>query len=201
MKLLTILGISFYTVVVCLIGALIILFAAHSLPIQTITYFLELLYLDSSYRLITALSGFLLILISFSFAQLILGRMQRERTIAFNTPSGPVSVALSAVEDLIKRMCSEINEVKELRPHVVARKKGLEVDVRIVLKTETNIPELTARLQDMIKARIQAILYGLEEKITIRIHVAKIISQEEKIPKKDFDKPEHGIPYSGYTRT
>jgi hypothetical protein len=147
------------------------------------------------------LTGLLLILISFSFAQLILGRFQREKTIAFTTSSGEVTIALSAVEDLIRRLAGIMPEIKELRPDVIATKKGILVDLRVVLKSEANIPELTSRLQDITRSKIQDVL-GIEEQIVIRIHVTKIISIEERDRKRrEIEKEEQPtIPFSGYGR-
>jgi hypothetical protein len=152
-------------------------------------------------RIIVGLSGALLVLISFSFAQLILGRFQREKTIAFATGSGKVTISLSAVEDLIKRLSALSPELKELRPDVVAKKNGLVVvDLRVILKSGANIPELTLRLQELTKAEIQQVL-GLEQEPIVNVHIAKIVYTEDKIRKKDIDKPETAaIPFGGYGR-
>ena len=117
--------------------------------------------------------------ISFSFAQIILGKFQREKTIAFTTSAGQVTISLSAVEDLIRRLAGIIPEVKELRPNAVANKKGIIVEMRVVLRSEANIPELTSRLQDITKSKIQEVL-GVDEQIIIRIHVAKIAHRSEE---------------------
>jgi uncharacterized alkaline shock family protein YloU len=147
-----------------------------------------------------ALSGFLLILISYSFAQLILGKFQREKTIAFKTASGEVTVALSAVEDLVRKIAVILPEVKELRPDVKAGKKGITVDLRVVLRSEANIPELTVRLQDIARSRIQEVL-GVEEQIIIKIHVIKIISDEKERRRREAEKEEQPrVPFSGYGR-
>jgi len=198
MKFFTILGVTFYVVIISLIGILAILFSAHILPVQDVNILLEQLYNDGSSRLIIGLVSALLILLGFSFAQLILGKMQKERTIAFNSPTGRVTVALSAVEDLIRRMCSSIPEVKELRPYVIAGKRGIEIDLKVILRSEINIPELTTRLQDLVKNRLQDLL-GVDEQIIVRIHIAKIVSTEEKDKKgkKEFEKTPT-IPFSGF---
>lgn len=206
MRLFTVLGILFYAGILILIGLALISFAIvfsfknNLIQPQDINNLI--LYIQNTFtaRIIIFLSGILLILISFSFAQLILGRFQREKTIAFVTSSGEVTIALSAVEDLIKRLSGIIPEIIELRPDVKASKKGIEVDLRLVLRSETNIPELTARLQEITKSKIQEVL-GLEEQIIVRIHVAKIISAEEREKKrKDLEKEEPTIPFSGYGR-
>lgn len=205
MRLFTVLGIIFYAGILILIGLALISFAVvlsfknNLIQPQDINNLIIYVQNNPTTRVIVFLSGILLILISFSFAQLILGRFQREKTIAFATSSGEVTIALSAVEDLIKRITGIIPEIRELRPDVRASKKGIEVDLRVVLRSEANIPELTARLQELTKSKIQEVL-GLEEQIIIKIHVAKIISIEEKERKRKEEKGEPTIPFSGYGR-
>jgi len=200
MRIFTVLGILFYAVVLILIGMILIIFSVNLLQPQDINNLLAYMQYNINSRIIVGLSGLLLIVISFSFAQLILGRFQRERTIAFTTASGEVTIALSAVEDLIKRLAGVIPEIKELRPDVIATKKGIIVDIRVVLKSEANIPDLTSRLQEITRSKIQEIL-GLEEQIIIKIHVVKIISIHDADKKrKELEKEEPTIPFSGYGR-
>ncbi|MFA4888180.1 MAG: alkaline shock response membrane anchor protein AmaP [Candidatus Omnitrophota bacterium] len=198
MRFFSVLGILFYAAIIIIVGITLIVFSFGLLQPQHI--FDALVYLQSNpnSKMVTGLTGFLLILISFSFAQLILGKFRREKTIAFDTSSGEVTIALSAVEDLIRRLAGAIPEIKELRPDVIATKKGILVDLRVVLKSEANIPELTSRLQDITKSRIQEVL-GIEEQILIKIHVAKIISAEAK-SRKDIEKEPPVIPFGGYVR-
>mgnify|MGYP001581423754 CR=1 FL=1 len=200
MRIFTVLGILFYAVILILIGMILIIFSVNLLQPQDINNLLAYTQYNINSRIIVGLSGLLLIVISFSFAQLILGRFQRERTIAFTTASGEVTIALSAVEDLIKRLAGVLPEIKELRPDVIATKKGIIVDIRVVLKSEANIPDLTSRLQEITRSKIQEIL-GLEEQIIIKIHVVKIISIHDTDKKrKELEKEEPTIPFSGYGR-
>ncbi|MDD5596007.1 MAG: alkaline shock response membrane anchor protein AmaP [Candidatus Omnitrophica bacterium] len=198
MRFFTVLGILFYSIIIICVGLALIAFALNLLPIQEINNLLTFLQNGLNARIIIGLSGLLLILISFSFAQLILGRFQREKTIAFTTASGEVTVALSAVEDLIKRLAGIIPEIRELRPDVIATKKGIEVNLKVILRSEANIPELTTRLQEITRGKIQEVL-GVEEQIIIRIHIAKIIAVEEKDRKrKEIQHEEPTIPFGGY---
>jgi len=208
MRFLRTLGIYFYSAVLILIGLIMIVlavfFSYQNNPIQPQHIANLLFYLEnSSYtRVILGLSGILLVLISSWFAELILGKFQREKTIAFPTSSGEVTIALNAVEDLIKRITNLLPGIKELRPDVIASKKGLVVDLRVILKSEANIPELTERLQEITRTKLQEVL-GIEEQIIIKIHVLKIILPEEKEKrKKDSEKnQEPAIPFSGYAGT
>ena len=200
MKFFTVLGIVFYAAMIIVIGLALIVFALGLLLPADINNLLTLAQSSQNSRLIIGLAGALLILISFSFAQIILGKFQREKTIAFTTSSGQVTISLSAVEDLIRRLAVIIPEVKELRPNVVVNKKGIIVEMRVVLRSEANIPDLTGRLQDLTKSKIQEVL-GLEEQIIIRIHVAKIVHDEKDKKRKDFDKEQPPtMPFGGYGR-
>lgn len=198
MRIFTVLGILFYAGILTLIGIILMIFSLNLLQPQDINNLLVYLQYSYNSRIVIGLCGLLLILISFSFAQLILGRFQREKTIAFTTSSGEVTIALSAVEDLIKRLGGVIPEIRELRPDVIATKKGILVDLRVILRSEANIPELTVRLQEITRSKIQEVL-GLEEQIIIKIHVAKIISVEEREKKrKEPEKETPTVPFSGY---
>jgi len=201
MKFFTVLGIIFYAVMIIVIGLALIVFALNLLLPADINNLLIFAQSSNNSRLAMGLSGLLLILISFSFAQIILGKFQREKTIAFTTSSGQVTISLSAVEDLIRRLAVIIPEVKELRPNVVANKKGIVVEMRVVLRSEANIPELTSRLQEITKSKIQEVL-GVDEQIIIRIHVAKIAHDEKDVRrKKDFEKEDYStMPFTGYGR-
>ncbi|MCM8797180.1 MAG: alkaline shock response membrane anchor protein AmaP [Candidatus Omnitrophica bacterium] len=202
------LGILFYTVILTLIG-LGLIFLALGLSFEGFQTFSTayvntiFTYLETNIyaRITIFLAGLLLILLTVSFAQLIIGRFQREKNIAFNTASGEVTIALSAIEDLIRRLVNIIPEIKELRPDVRVTKKGsLIVDLRVVLKSEANLPELTMRLQDITRAKIQDVL-GIEEQIIIKIHVAKIISDEEKDRRRKETEGEHSaIPFGRYSK-
>jgi uncharacterized alkaline shock family protein YloU len=200
MKLVTSLGVFFYTIVFLVIGGFLITLALGWLTAEDVYKIVEYMQLNLNSRIITGLAGFLLIIINISLGQLILGRIEKEKTIAFNTPSGQVTIALQAVEDLIKRLTQNFSEIKETRPYVIANKRGVEVNLKIVLQNESNIPDLTSHLQEMIKTKIQEML-GIEEQITVKVHVAKIITYVEKKKKGSTVSEEIMPPFSGYTKT
>jgi len=200
MRIITVLGILFYAAVIILAGIILVALSLNLLQPQYIVNMFEYIQSSPNSRIFTGLAGAILILVSFSFARLILGRLQREKTIAFDTASGEVTIALSAVEDLIRRLTGIIPEIKELKPDVIATKKGIMVDLRVILKKEANIPELTSRLQDITKSKIQEVL-GLEEQITVKIHIAKIIALDERERnKRGIEKEEPTVPFRGYYR-
>ncbi|MFH1202280.1 MAG: alkaline shock response membrane anchor protein AmaP [Candidatus Omnitrophota bacterium] len=195
MKFFTYLGVSFNTFLTLVIGLLLILFALQIITIEHIT---AALYFIEGQQLAIGLIGFLFILTGFALSQSILGKIQREKTVAFTNPQGEVIVSLTAVEDLIRRIISIIPEVKDSRPTVIAGKKGISIDLRLTLRTEVNIPEFTSRLQELVRSRIQDIL-GVEETISIRIFVVKIsVDEPRKKKEAQHQEDEPIIPFQGY---
>ena len=196
-------GLLFYVLIISLAAGITLLFIGHVIVLTDVTSFLNVVYSDDQVRGIVGGVSAALIFLSFIFARVISGGRQKERTIAFDNSSGRVSVSLGAVEDLIRRLMYKLAEIKEAKLHIIATKKGIEVETRLILKADVNIPDLTARLQDLVKSKIQEIL-GIEEAVIVRIHVIKIISEENKSKRSKDDieeKPEStAVPFHGYRR-
>lgn len=169
-----------YVLISAFLGALVLAFSLHLIDLNDIIFQLNQGYYDFNFRVSLGAGGIFFILIALLFAQLSTSSHEREKTIAFNNPSGQVTITLFAVEDLIRRMAQEFSQVKEIKPNVVATKKrGIQIKLRLILKGETNIPEFTAQLQEMVKNRVQEI-FGIDEQIIVKIYVAKILSQPER---------------------
>lgn len=190
--------IIFYLLISVLIGTILLGFSLHLVELGDIEFQLSELYTNINTRIAIAASGAFLILLALLFAQITSSKREREKNIAFNNPSGQVTITLYAVEDLIRKIGLELPQVKDIRPDVIATKKrGIQVNIRLILKSEANIPEFTAQLQEIIKTRIQEI-FGIDEQIVVKIHVAKILTQPEKPKRKGeviSEGPELQPPY------
>ena len=184
----------FYTLVFLAVGALFIVVSLNLLPQEAIIGTLDAIYTSANTRLIIGVTGLVLIFISVMVVQLTVGKLQRERTIAFENPDGQVTISLTAIEDFIKRAVKSIPEVKDLKPHVRAGKKGISVVNRAVLFSDVNIPETTEKIQSTVKARIVEML-GVDEPVSIRVHVVKIAHKDEH--QKDGRKDEKAASYRG----
>ena len=169
----------FYTVVFLAVGCGLIILALNIIPVEEIIDAIEYTYNTLNVQLMVGLVGLLVIIYSLLAAQVTLGNLQREKTIAFENPSGRVTISLSAIEDFIKRTAAHISEIKELRPNVTANKKGIHIVSRVVIYSDANIPDATEKMQSILKSKIQEML-GIEEAINIKIHIAKIIAREGK---------------------
>lgn len=190
------LAIVFYVIIIWVTSLAVMLFVLHILDLETVEHLLNLVYNDTQVGIIVFGIALGIVFVSCLLENLIYGHRRRERTIAFNNPGGPVTVSLSALEDLIKRLTSQVPEVKEIRPTVLAIKKGLDIDIRLILKAEANIPDLTSRLHDLVRRKIEETI-GMEGKIDIHIHVIKIILDDQR-GRRPVEIKEPHVPFHGY---
>ncbi len=196
MWLMTRLAIVFYLIIIWLTSIAVLLFVLHVLDIQTVKYLLDLVYNEPQVGTVVAAIALGIVVMSVVLENLIYGRRRRERTIAFDNAGGPVAVSLTAVEDLIKRISASVPDIKEIRATVLAIKKGLDIDIKLVLRSEVNIPDLTTRLQEFVRRNIEETI-GMEGKINIRIHVIKISLDDIK-SKRPVKIDEPHVPFHGY---
>ena len=190
------LAIIFYVTIIWVTSIAVMMFVVHVLDFDTVFQFLNLVYNNFHAGAVVFGITFAIIIMSFVLENLIYGRRRKERTIAFDNPAGPVSVSLSALEDLVKALNARVAEIKEIRPVITANKKGLDVAIKLVLRQEANIPDLTARLQELVRNKIEDAI-GMEGRIAIRIHVIKIALEENR-GKKTVQVYEPHVPFHGY---
>ena len=191
-----------YTVILLLLGTVLIMIAFNLMPQERLLDAIALIYAQPNFRLITGFAGLLLMGLSLLITQIALSRLEREKTLAFDNPDGRVTVSLTAIEDFMRKLGSQIPEIKELKPKVSATKKAVIVDTKIILYSETSIPNITEKIQSIVKNRIQDML-GIEEPIIVRVHIHKLIDREEPKKKKHSEKDKkeevpqfRGIEYS-----
>ncbi len=200
MRLFIRLAIFFYVFVISIVSLTALLVLAHFVDFGQYLSFLKFVYLDESAGTIAGVIIAVTLLLSLAFARIIYGRQEQERLIHFDNALGRVTISLSAIEDLIRRLVIHTPQIKEIRPVITSTKKGLEVEIRLVLRSDVNIPEMTAELQEIIKRKIQHVI-GTEESVHIRVHVIKISSESSKNGRGRDDGEESvvsPVPFHGY---
>ena len=197
MKLFTWIIMTCYIVLFMLIGLGLVVFGMHWVPVESPTWWLEIAYSERKFQIACVLTGAGLILINWMYAELALAKFQKQKTIAFENPTGRVTVSLSAIEDLIRRSSQELPDVKELRSDVVARKGKILVRARAVLWSGAHIPEAAERIQSVIKSKVQEMLSGIEEPVIVLVHVAKIVHKESKETLQERKAGQFSPPFRG----
>ena len=201
MKFLTRMAVLFYVTLVLFLGTFILIFVTNVINFSDVTEFLSVVYSDMQLRKIIGIVASTLLVFNYIFYQLFAVNVHRDKIIAFNNPAGIVTVSLMALEDLIKRKILKLSEIKEAKTSIIAKsKKGLYVTIKLILRSDVNIPDLTSKVQDLVKRKIQDVI-GIEEPINIAVYVGKIVVDQikEKHPKENTgDKYESNVPFQGY---
>jgi len=184
------------------VGSFLLLLFFDLLDVQSINNMVNLLYSDKRLQLIAAIFGGILIAINFIIYRLLFMNRDRANVIAFDNPSGRVSVSIGALEDLIKRVIGGLSEITEVKSSMIVSKKGLKIRMKLIVASEISIPEITSRVQSLIKKKIQNTI-GMDEDVDVAVHVDKILSgyvQEKGLePKQNLEENiEPGIPFQGY---
>ena len=130
------------------------------------------LYANSEFSLKFAftLAGTILILLCLRYIQTFSRRSKRNKAITFESSEGKVSITLFAIEDMLKRMLEERNEVSHVKPRVFLRKKTIEVTTRGVLTTEANLVEFTKEIQEKVKKKIHTLL-GEDKEVRVNLEI------------------------------
>ncbi|MBF0123575.1 MAG: alkaline shock response membrane anchor protein AmaP [Candidatus Omnitrophica bacterium] len=193
-------AILFYLFIISAVGFSALAFLAHIADYRVYNEFVLYVYTDPKAGMIAGLAIAATMLISFAFARIIYGRQSQERSIFVDHPLGRVTISVSAIEDTLRRLVARSPQIKEIRPNIISSKRGLKVDIRLVLNSEVNISELTADFQEMVQRKIRDLI-GKDEKVLIRIHVIKITGDifKGKKGREDYDEaPESPLHYHGY---
>lgn len=203
MKFFTRIIVLFYVTLIMFIGVSILLLVLNILNLENIVGNLRGVYHDHELRLFFGILALIILFMNFLFYKMFSVNTHREKIIAFDNPSGRVSVSLVALEDMIKRKLFKLPEINEVKPTIVATKKGLFVKLRIVFASEINIPEATSKVQEIVKRKVHDTI-GIDEPVNITIYVGKIMP--EQVNEKDLsakltggtEPSEANIPFRNY---
>ncbi|MEX2356539.1 MAG: alkaline shock response membrane anchor protein AmaP [Thermaerobacterales bacterium] len=99
-------------------------------------------------------------------------------TLVHETQLGEVQISLRAVENLVVRAGRQVEGVKELRARVDAGKQGIRVHLRGTVSQDVSIPEISDRLQNVIRRHVRNVV-GVEVE-EIRVHIEDIGSETRR---------------------
>ncbi|MCL6561076.1 MAG: alkaline shock response membrane anchor protein AmaP [Firmicutes bacterium] len=67
---------------------------------------------------------------------------------------GQIRVSLQAVENLVEKVVSQINGVREVKPRIFSAPQGVGIQVRASVTPDINIPEVSVEIQNRVKERV-----------------------------------------------
>ena len=153
---------------------------AFSLQVNNVLKPIEYLYNAPRGRLIAMAIGIVLILLSILIIYLHSKASLEDKSISFDNPTGKVKIALSAIEDFIRKVALQIPGIHDIKPHAIARKNKIEIEAKVVIWGSNNLLNVSSKAQEAIQSYLQEILGG-DEKIQINIHVVKVLQDASKL--------------------
>ncbi len=163
------------TVVFILLGVSMILFSMDVITIDSLVkqHGIKILIVGISFVLL----GIIEIIISVK-------NLNKMPVVAFSNPLGEVRVAYDALEGYVKSLSSEIHEIKDAKPQVVAGRDGIEIHARLVVERDVNLPELTSKFQDLVSRYVKDVM-GIDSITSIKVYVQRIATRKERLSQEE----------------
>jgi UDP-N-acetylmuramyl pentapeptide phosphotransferase/UDP-N-acetylglucosamine-1-phosphate transferase len=186
---------SIYIFVSFLVGLFLIWLSIDYLgAINAITYCLDKLIasgmdMEKIFRLV----GGLIIVACVAFIVRLAKRTHREKSIILQTSGGSVSISLSAIEDMIKKILEEKGEIARIKPKVKFTRKGIHIFIRGSLKSDVNLMELSSQVRSEVKKRMDNLLGGGQD-VKVNLEIRKLAFS----PKKEIEEREPEVPFRNY---
>ncbi|WP_369017740.1 alkaline shock response membrane anchor protein AmaP [Thermatribacter velox] len=99
------------------------------------------------------LSALFLIAACFVFRLLLLRR--KEEHLVFDTGEGKIRISFASIRALTREALKDIPSIVSIDPQVESAAQGPSVVVKLLVKPDTVIPELSSLVQNRIKERIE----------------------------------------------
>jgi uncharacterized alkaline shock family protein YloU len=122
-------------------------------------------------------------------------QLKKKRIIAFQNPDGEVTVSLTAIEEYIQKIAKGIPGIRDVRSQVEIDRKGIDITIDVSLVSGANIPQVTETIQMEVRNKVQSML-GVEEKISIKMHIKKIMRGAGEMAEPEEAETAH-IPFRG----
>ena len=179
MKLLITAVAFFFALLSLFIGALLMAMAADLLSADLLSNLITQIYQSPNFSFVAMILAILFILMALLIVYLLEKSYQKEKSIVLNNKGGKITMAVSVVEDLVKKSVENLLDLKEIKSKIVLRKKGIKIVSRITLFSTANIPQITDETQKIIKEQIEKSL-AIKEGVIVEIYVSKVVEKSDR---------------------
>lgn len=121
------------------------------------------------------------LVLALAYALTGLRHRRKERFLSFDSESGTVSISTEAICEYICKLTPEFPAIKRLEPHVVPRKRSVDIIINVRVRAGAQIHEMCELLQRRVREAMSEGL-GITEVRRIEISVREIVS--EHMPSK-----------------
>ncbi len=167
-----------FLVIVILISGIIFslslrLFSLENLFVK-INY---LIYSNLLNQIILGMISVLLIILAIYLSWKRRRYSKEELSVAQKTAMGEIKIYTNSIKHLILKVIKGMGEIKEAKPEInIIKAGGVNIDLHLSVKQDTNIPELSEKVQQKLKEYLLE-MSGIETK-EIKIHIDKIFYED-----------------------
>lgn len=185
MKVIITVAVLFFTLLSLLVGTLLFAMGINLVSANLFSNFIIQIYQSPNFSFITIILGILFIIIGFLILHLLERILQKEKTITLSNKGGKITIAVSVIEDLVKKSVENLLDVKEIKSKIDLKKKGVKITSKIALFSTANIPQISNEIQKTIEEQVKQSL-ELNENVDVEVYVSKVVekSDKEKIKEK-----------------
>ena len=140
------------------LGSLTLMVALHLLSLEDALLRIQEIYANPWRSFQMGMTGLLFIFVGLHFAKNLIKRGRQTEALVYQGELGLIVVSATAIEDLIKKVLKRISLVKEWRSKVSIDGREVEVKLRLVLWSGSDVPALLSSIQQEIGDRIRKIL-------------------------------------------
>lgn len=128
------------------------------------------------------IAGMALLLLVFSIVTLFYsigpGSAPRSKTIMITSGiAGEISITIPAVKVIIMKAVRTVEGIKDVRATVGSKPEGVEVHIHTMINPEYNIPEMSERIQSVVRQQ-------LEEIGGLKVEAVKVLIDDFTSPAK-----------------
>lgn len=106
---------------------------------------------------------------------------KKKNTILVDTNHGKIRIAAETIENTAKTVVKDYEEIKDVQVKMVKEKRGIKVYMALLVLPNTNIIELSAKVQDEVKEAIEDTTGVKVNNVDIKI---KNITESRKVKAK-----------------
>lgn len=92
---------------------------------------------------------------------------------------GQIKVSLQAIENLVEKVVSQINGVREVKPRMIAVPQGVGIQIRASVTPDVNVPEVSVEIQNRVKERVFEVT-GLSVNV-VKVSIENISAQKPRV--------------------
>nr|WP_282706866.1 alkaline shock response membrane anchor protein AmaP [Natroniella acetigena] len=105
-------------------------------------------------RIEVGIIGLIFFLMSVRILQLLFRRKKSKSAVVGNSKSGTIMISLEAINSLVKKLVEQEDKVVESNSKIKIKDNGVHIYLKLVALAETNVPNLTQKLQEVIKEQV-----------------------------------------------